>query len=209
LSLADGSLMLEDAKTAIGKLDPLTRFGSSAFGPVHVRAMSADGVTGDWIPLGTLVRIPEFKELKCPHAASKPCTLTGTDLFLAASIGATANQDDATDVPADFTGTQLSVPHPVNGTLYLWLRDDPETMQTLNMAVMPIGPTSQAAGTTAQQPTAGTGSSKPAAETPEGAGSQPSGSGAGGAPAGTSPAPAPGTAPATSTTTEPASKPQR
>ena len=56
LSLADASLMLEDAKTAIGMVDPLARFGSSAFGPVQVRAISADGVTGDWLPLGTLVR---------------------------------------------------------------------------------------------------------------------------------------------------------
>jgi len=153
LSLADGSLMLEDTKTAMGKLDPLARFGSSAFGPVHLRAMSADGVTGDWLWLGTLVRLPEFKELRCPHAAAKPCTLTGADLFLAASIGATQDQDDATDVPADFAGTQLSVPHPVNGVLYLWLRDDPDTMQTLTLPVTPTAPqTPQNAPTLQQTP---------------------------------------------------------
>ena len=39
LSLADGSLMLEDAKTAMGAVEPLARFGSSAFGPVQVRAI--------------------------------------------------------------------------------------------------------------------------------------------------------------------------
>jgi hypothetical protein len=44
LSLADGSLMLEDAKTAMGTLDPLARFGSSAFGPVQARAMSPMGL---------------------------------------------------------------------------------------------------------------------------------------------------------------------
>jgi len=43
LALADGSLMLEDAKTAIGMVEPLARFGSSAFGPVRARAVSADG----------------------------------------------------------------------------------------------------------------------------------------------------------------------
>jgi hypothetical protein len=43
LSLADGSLMLEDAKTAMGTLDPLARFGSSAFGPVQARVMSPMG----------------------------------------------------------------------------------------------------------------------------------------------------------------------
>lgn len=137
LSLSDGSLMLEDTQTAMGKLDPLDRFGSSAFGPVHLRAMSADGVTSGWLPLGTLVRVPEFKELRCPRAVTKPCMLTGTDLFLAASIGATQNQDDATEVPPDFTGTQLSVPHPVGGVLYLWLRDDPDTVQTLTLPITP------------------------------------------------------------------------
>jgi hypothetical protein len=127
--------MLEDAKTAIGSLDPLTRFGSSAFGPVEARVVSADGAVGDWIPLGTLVRLPGFKDLRCPHSPSKPCTLTGTNLFLAASIGASPDFEGATDVPPDFTGTQLSVPHPVNGMLYLRLRDDPPTVQTLTLPV--------------------------------------------------------------------------
>ena len=134
----------------MGKLEPLVRFGSSAFGPVHVRAMSTDGVTGDWLPLGTLVRLPEFKELRCPRAVAKPCTLTGTDLFLAASIGATQDQDNAADVPPDFTGTQLSVPHPANGMLYLWLRDDPDTVQTLTLPITPAG--AQTPQNTAQQP---------------------------------------------------------
>ena len=33
LALSDGSLMLEDSHTAEASLDPLARFGSSAFGP--------------------------------------------------------------------------------------------------------------------------------------------------------------------------------
>jgi hypothetical protein len=151
LELSDGSLMLEDQTTAIGMVDPLARFGSSAFGPVQARAMTSDGVTGDWIPLGILVRLPGFKELRCPRAVAKPCALAGTNLFLAASIGATPELDNATDVPPEFTGTQLTVPHPVNGTLYLRLRDDPETVQTLTLPVLPAGPAgSQAA--TAQAP---------------------------------------------------------
>jgi hypothetical protein len=70
LSLADGSLMLEDAKTAMGTVEPLTRFGASAFGPLRVRVMSANGATGDWLPLGTLVRLPGFRELRCPRAVA-------------------------------------------------------------------------------------------------------------------------------------------
>jgi hypothetical protein len=145
LALADGSLMLEDSKTAMGMVEPLVRFGSSAFGPVQARAMSADGVTGDWLPLGTLVRLPGFKELHCPPAVAKPCTLTGTNLFLAASIAATTDFNNATDVAPVFTGTQLNVPHPANGVLYLRLRDDPEKVQTLTLPVMPMTPFTPAA----------------------------------------------------------------
>jgi hypothetical protein len=140
LSLSDGTLMLEDANTALGVVEPLARFGSSAFGPVQVRVTSAEGVAGDWLALGTLVRMPGFKELRCPRAVSKPCTLTGTNLFLASSISASPGFDNATEIPADFTGTQLSVSRPINGTLYLKLRDDPMTVQTLTMTASSIAP---------------------------------------------------------------------
>jgi hypothetical protein len=139
LSLADGGLMLEDARTALGTVEPLTRFGASAFGPVRARAVSADGVPGDWMALGTLVRLPAFRELRCPHAASKPCILTGSNLFLIDSLAAAQDFDNAVEVPADFTGAQLAVPHPANGTLYLKLRDDPKTVQTLTLPVTPAG----------------------------------------------------------------------
>jgi len=154
LALADGSLMLEDAKTAIGMVEPLARFGSSAFGPVRTRAVSADGVTGDWLPLGTLVRLPGFKDLRCPRAVAKPCTLTGTNLFLATSIAATSGFENAIDVPLDFTGTQLSVPHPANGVLYLKLRDDPETVQTLALPVTPASPAGLQSAAAPAQPAA-------------------------------------------------------
>ena len=138
LSLADGSLMLEDANTALGVVEPLAKFGPSAFGPVEARAVSADGVAGDWLPLGTLVRMPGFKELHCPHAIAKPCALSGSNLFLATAIAATPAFDNPTDVPPDFTGTELVVPHPSSGTLYVKLRDDPGTVQTLILPVLPI-----------------------------------------------------------------------
>jgi hypothetical protein len=140
LALSDSTLMLEDAKTAMGVVEPLARFGSSAFGPLRARAISDGGVTGDWFSLGTLVRLPGFKELRCPHAASKPCTLFGTNLFLATTVGASPELANATDVPPDFTGTQLSVPHPTSGILYLKLRDDPATVQTLTLPVVTATP---------------------------------------------------------------------
>jgi hypothetical protein len=146
LSLSDGTLMLEDSSTALGVVEPLAKFGSSAFGPVQARAVSGDGVPGEWLSLGTLVRLPGFKELRCPHAVSKACTLAGTNLFLARSISSSSDFDNAVDVPADFTGTQLTVPHPSNGVLYLKLRDDPETVQTLALSVLP-GASSSSMGT--------------------------------------------------------------
>jgi hypothetical protein len=138
LTLSDGSLMLEDANTAIGSIEPFTRFGSSAFGPVRIRAVAADGATGDWVPLGSFVRIPGFRELRCPRSVSKPCMLSGTNLFLAASFSSTPTFDNPTEVPPQFTGTQFIVPHPVAGVLYLKLRDDPSGVQMLTLPVTPL-----------------------------------------------------------------------
>jgi hypothetical protein len=163
LSVADGGLMLEDAKTAMGSVEPLARFGTSAFGPVHVRVLSADGANGDWLPLGTLVRLPGFKELRCPHAQAKPCTLTGSNLFLADSFAATSDFENPSDVPQGFTGTQITVPHPAGGTLYLKLRDDPLTVQTLTLPVTPLTPAESKAAAAQAQPAAAPAPPAPAA----------------------------------------------
>ena len=138
LSLSDGSLMLEDADTAVASLEPLAHFGPSAFGPVRIRPVSADGAAGDWLPLGTLVRLPGFAELRCPRSASKPCLLSGSNLFLAESFSSSPAFDDPTDVAPELTDTEIVVPHPSNGVLYLKLRDDPTTVQMLTLPVTPI-----------------------------------------------------------------------
>lgn len=135
LSIADGSLMLEDAQTALGSLKPMSKFGPSAFGPLHVRVISADGVPGEWMPLGTLVRVPSFTDLRCPRSVSRPCTLTGMNLFLATAVGSAQDMNNAVNIPPDFTGTELTVPHPAGGALYLKLRDDPDTVQTLSLPI--------------------------------------------------------------------------
>jgi hypothetical protein len=159
LSLADSSLMLEDSHTAVAVLDPLARFGASAFGPIQLRAVTADGITGDWVPLGTLVRLPGFpaaNALRCPRSQSKPCTLTGSNLFLITAVSATADMSNPSDVPPDFTGNTLSVPNTArsgtNGTLYLSLRDDPSTVQTLTLPLAGTGnqPAPTAAGAASQ-----------------------------------------------------------
>jgi hypothetical protein len=173
LALSDGSLMLEDAHTAEASLEPLARFGSSAFGPVRVRAISAGGATGDWVPLGTLVRIPGFKELRCPRATAKPCILSGTDLFLATQISATATFDSPVNVPPEFTGTELVVPHPAKGVLYLKLRDDSAKADTLTLPVTLMAgpaPTAPAVAVPAAAPTAP--KTAPAAQAPVAEGAQ-------------------------------------
>jgi hypothetical protein len=182
LALADGSLMLEDAHTAVATIDPLARFGPSAFGPIQLRAVSADGVTGDWVPLGTLVRLPGFSPanaLRCPRNPAKPCLLTGTNLFLITAVGATPDMANAVDVPAEFSGNALTVPNVARagasaanangangstGTLYVRLRDDPATVQTLNLPVA-----TPVAGTTASDATnpPGTTQTRPDAAKPE------------------------------------------
>lgn len=156
LSLADGSLMLENAHTVLGMVAPIAKFGSSAFGPVEIRALSADGTTGDWIPLGTLVRTPEFKQLRCPHSSLKPCILSGNNLFLVDSLAASADFQNPVTVQLDFTGTEIAVPHPLNGTLYLKLRDDPSVVQTLNMPV-DLLPTPQMSNVSQHQSTSALG----------------------------------------------------
>jgi hypothetical protein len=159
LDLADGSLMLEDAQTVVGTIDPLSRFGASAFGPIRVRALAADGAAGDWLQLGTLVRTPGFKDLRCPHALTKPCLLDGSNLFLANAVAATSDFANPTQIPPDFTGTQLIVPHPTGGILYLKLRDDPGSVQTLTLPVTTIVLTTESAAARAHG--AGSGQAAP------------------------------------------------
>lgn len=65
LSVKDGNLTLQDAKTVYAVLDPMKLLGPSAFGPLRFRAVAADGAEGDWQALGTLVRTPDLKGVHC------------------------------------------------------------------------------------------------------------------------------------------------
>lgn len=65
LSMKDGNLTLQDAKTVYATLDPMKLLGPSAFGPLKLRPVSADETEGDWQPLVNLVRLPELKGLRC------------------------------------------------------------------------------------------------------------------------------------------------
>ncbi|GGH05540.1 hypothetical protein GCM10011586_22130 [Silvibacterium dinghuense] len=139
LSMGEGTLTLQDASTALATLDPAKAFGGSAFGPLRFRIVDANGDKGDWQPLATLVRLPQFKTLNCPSDTTQPCKLSGSNLFLVGSVAGSQQFDHPVQVPDGFPGNVLPVPHPAGGQLFVKLRDDPSVVNqvTLTAVVAP------------------------------------------------------------------------
>jgi len=130
-------LTLQDAKTVMAILNPLKSFGPSTFGPLHFRPVDESGASGDWQPLGNLVRIPTLKEVRCPANADQPCTLSGSNLFLLDSVAATSTFAAPVSVPVGFSGSTIPVPRPNGTLLYIKLRDDPTVVNEVSLPVMP------------------------------------------------------------------------
>jgi hypothetical protein len=131
LSVANGKLVLEDAKTVVATLDPDKDLGSSAFGPLKFRPVGANGATGDWQPLVQLVRLPVLSQLKCVRFPERQCTLTGSNLFLIDSVASDPDFTHSITVPEGYADLTLVVPHPdATKTLYIRLRDDPSAVNT-------------------------------------------------------------------------------
>jgi hypothetical protein len=137
LSVADGNLILQDPQNLLAELDPLKAFGPSAFGKLRFRAVDAGGEKGDWQPLASLVRIPSLKEVRCPDSPDKQCSLRGTNLFLIDSVASDSQFTHTVPVPAGFADASLSVPRPNGTLLYVKLRDDPSTVDTVVLPVLP------------------------------------------------------------------------
>jgi len=135
LSFKDGNLTMQDAKTVLGVLDPMKLLGPSAFGPLKFRPVSGDGINGDWQPLVSLVRIPMLKAVRCVPGAEKQCTLSGDKLFLLDSVSADADFVDSVTVPEGFVEDALAIPPPKGKMLYIKLRDDPSTIDTVALPV--------------------------------------------------------------------------
>lgn len=149
LSMKDGNLTLQDAKTVYAVLDPMKLLGPSAFGPLKFRAVSSDGAEGDWQPLVNLVRVPDLKGVRCAlgkngaknpevktasdRLPDKDCELTGDKLFLLDAVSADPDFSNAVTVPDGFVDSVLSVPQPKNKLLYIKLRDDPATVDTAEL----------------------------------------------------------------------------
>ena len=137
LSVADGTLMLQDAQTVLAVVDPSKSLGTSAFGPLRFRPVAADGEKGDWQPLATLVRLPKLQELRCPESPDKQCTLSGSSLYLLDSVATDPQFQQSTPVPDGFAGSVLEVPHPTGQQLYVKLRDDRGAVNKLDLPVLP------------------------------------------------------------------------
>jgi hypothetical protein len=139
LSLANGGLILENSQVAVATLNPAKAFGASAFGPLKFR-VNVKGVTSDWQPLATLVRLPVLKDLQCPATGDLACKLSGTNLFLVDSIASDRQFKDAVTVPEGFLGSSLPVPHPGAGPLYVRLRDDPLVINPTTLVAQQLPP---------------------------------------------------------------------
>jgi hypothetical protein len=142
LSLANGGITLENRSVAIASLDPAQAFGPSAFGPLQFRVV-VGGVTGDWQPLATLVRLPKLHELVCPATRELACKLSGSDLFLVDSISTEPRFEHPVQVPDGFPGYDLPIPHPKHGQLFVKLRDDPGVVNLASVDTRELPPSPQ------------------------------------------------------------------
>jgi hypothetical protein len=124
---------MQDSKTVLAEIDPMKLLGPSAFGPLKIRPVSADGISGDWQPLVNLVRIPLLREVHC--VPEKQCTLSGDKLFLLDSVSSDADFANSVTVPEGFVEDALAIPPPKGKTLYIKLRDDPATIDTVTLPV--------------------------------------------------------------------------
>ena len=133
--LAVGSgVMLESRTIAVVTLDPSKALGASAFGPLQFRRI-AQGVAGEWAPLAILVRLPKITGVTCPADPQAECSLSGTNLFLLDSVSSDATFARVTRVPDGFTEPVLGIPHPLQGRLYVKLRDDPTVINVATLEV--------------------------------------------------------------------------
>jgi hypothetical protein len=74
--------------------------------------------------------------LRAVHCVpDKQCTLSGDKLFLLDSVSADADFANPVTVPEGFVEDALAIPPPKGKTLYIRLRDDPATIDTVALPV--------------------------------------------------------------------------
>lgn len=136
LSFKDGNLTLQDSKTVFAVLDPMKLLGPSAFGPLKFRPVTSDDIDGDWQQLVNLVRVPDLKGIRCVPAPEKQCTLSGDKLFLLDSVSTDSDFVNSVSVPEGFVEDVLAIPPTKAKTLYIKLRDDPATVDTVTLPML-------------------------------------------------------------------------
>jgi hypothetical protein len=154
LSFSNGGMTLENSQVAVATFNPAKAFGASAFGPLRFR-VQAKTISGDWQPLGNLVRLPILKDLTCPSTPELKCKLSGTNLYLVDSLSNDPGFAHPVQVPDGFLGAALPVPHPAAGSLYVRLRDDPGVINATSFEVQQLPPTSKDPARSAARQTAG------------------------------------------------------
>ena len=132
LALGNG-LTRVDSAAMVASLTPAQALGTSTFGPLRARLVRG-GVAGDWLSLGTLVRLPRLKQFACPANRSLACTLTGDGLYLLASVSTKPDFDNATSVPEGYPGFTLTMPRPAaDGIVFVRLHDAPEVVNRMRL----------------------------------------------------------------------------
>ena len=119
LSVAAGTLQIVGG-VGVARVAPRALLGPGVAGAVRMRVVRGD-VAGEWTPLADVVRLPVLEGVTCAAA----CVLSGSGLFLIDSVSATADGAQAMPVPPGYVGASVPVPRPVDGALYLKLRDAP------------------------------------------------------------------------------------
>jgi len=134
LTVGNG-LTLVDQTVMVVSLTPSQALGGSAYGPLRVRLMRGD-TAGDWLGVGTLVRLPRLKAFVCASDPAAKCTLRGDALYLLASVSATREFDNAASVPEGYPANTLPVMRPArDGTLFVRLHDAPEVVNHVRFPV--------------------------------------------------------------------------
>lgn len=136
LDVKGGALTLLDPRTVVATVDVARLLGPTTFGLLRYRLLNGEDAS-DWLPLGRLVRLPALRAPQCSPTDGLPCTLPGGRLFLLGSVAARADERDAMALEPGFPGDAVLIPHPLDGHLYLRLRDDPDH---LAIAELPTGP---------------------------------------------------------------------
>jgi len=74
--------------------------------------------------------------IRCAAASEKQCIVNGDKLFLLDSVSTDADFTNSVTVPVGFVEDALAIPPTKAKTLYLKLRDDPGTVDTLTLPML-------------------------------------------------------------------------